>query len=513
MYSRLLAAVLLILGLGTILTACSGGGMTSSGQAAPAPGPGVPNSMTLRVEVPSSSNREIQASGTSSRIAVVSAEVVDPLVPDPGTLSGFRVVASGQASVPDSPSSGNSSSSSSQLVDVLILSIPPGNWNVHVFGLGQDGLVVQTASSFPVAITPGIVLVQRVNLGGGTDTGGTTGTTTGTTTGPVAGTLTQVGATLNLGGLAPVPSAITPDGRFLVVPLRDPVSPINSQIAVLDLDPTTGAVSEIQPRVNEDSPEGAAIDPSSGFVYVGTSNLDVNTYSLTNGVLAGPISSVIAPNNGLFGQVLTVGGNTILYYSSSINTAVAAYQVLAGGFLSPLTGSPFNVNTGISPDVIRLNPAGTFLYATEGTVFSVNQATGDLSIIPGSPFTAISTGGLAISPDGQFLYNNSFSQLKTLSLAPDGVPTLVDTRTDVNGFGDVLAERSGRFLYAVNVALNQVNGYTLTAGIPTPLSSTPTGFTSTGGVNAIQLIQHPTLNVIYAISAATSQVSAFSIAP
>ncbi|HAN56231.1 MAG TPA: hypothetical protein DCQ77_08615, partial [Betaproteobacteria bacterium] len=77
------------------------------------------------------------------------------------------------------------------------------------------------------------------------------------------------------------------------------------------------------------------------------------------------------------------------------NGTISAYRINAAtGALTEIPGSPFTA--GIEPASITVNPAGTLAYvANQGnfghkgsiSVYRIHAATGALTPIPGSPFT------------------------------------------------------------------------------------------------------------------------------
>ena len=131
----------------------------------------------------------------------------------------------------------------------------------------------------------------------------------------------------------------------------------------------------------------------------------------------GTASAAYSPN-----RIVVV--NDFLFASNSGSNTVSAFTIdPSTGFLTPVAGSPFATN-GIdaSPSGISLaaTPHGTYLYAGSTgfdlnfnlgtiTVFSINQTTGALTMVPISrdftnPFPA---GGpmssMKVTPDGKFL--------------------------------------------------------------------------------------------------------------
>jgi 6-phosphogluconolactonase len=139
-----------------------------------------------------------------------------------------------------------------------------------------------------------------------------------------------------------------------------------------------------------------------------------------------------APADFIFTDNNTVGPNT-----------VSAYKVGGNGSLTPVPGSPFStggLGSGggfFASGRITTAVAGKFLYvANDGSddvsAFSIDQQTGVLTPVPGSPFdTGGAAGGqglsLAATPDSRFLYSaNGFTQdITTFGINPDGSLTRI----------------------------------------------------------------------------------------
>ncbi len=120
------------------------------------------------------------------------------------------------------------------------------------------------------------------------------------------------------------------------------------------------------------------------------------SYALKN-LSAGIIATI------LFGNI--AGAQSFLYRNDD-NTpnAVSGYAIGPDGSLAPVPGSPFptggdSVRFGlIAPHRIAVEPVGGFIYAsniTDNTVsgFSIDTATGALTLIAGSPFVLAGEAG------------------------------------------------------------------------------------------------------------------------
>ncbi|MEW6279599.1 MAG: Ig-like domain-containing protein [Candidatus Eremiobacterota bacterium] len=150
----------LLLGVALLCAGCSAGGSSAGTTAAPPPGPVARSGMTLTVEVPESP-RAVRARSLVSSVVV---EVADPNVADPGTLSGRRVVANGAVVLDGQPSNSPSQSQSQRVVQVNVLEVPPGQWDIYVFGVDGDGRILANAQPFRLDVQPGQLYTRNVQL-------------------------------------------------------------------------------------------------------------------------------------------------------------------------------------------------------------------------------------------------------------------------------------------------------------------------------------------------------------
>ena len=257
------------------------------------------------------------------------------------------------------------------------------------------------------------------------------------------GALTAVGSASTGVGSAPYAITVDPSGLFVLA-----ADSAGGTIVVLQIDPTTGGLTQAPgspfptapfPGAN---PSSVTVDPSGQFVFA------TNQFAPTIG-LAGYTFNP-APGSGDLTQFSTwqvATGNAPLwvtvdaldrfvYASNSLDGTVSGWTIGAGGALTAMIGSPFAAGfaAGAQTGVIAIDPTGQFLYVTDTAnnqlvAFTLDQTTGALTAMPGSPF-AVGNGafGVAIDPSGQFLYvGNSFdATISMFTLNPQtGVLTAV----------------------------------------------------------------------------------------
>jgi 6-phosphogluconolactonase (cycloisomerase 2 family) len=125
-------------------------------------------------------------------------------------------------------------------------------------------------------------------------------------------------------------------------------------------------------------------------------------------------TSGLGSGGGMASATRIIIVNNFLYASNSGSNTVSAFAIGSGGFLTPISGSPFPTNafndppsgSGIS---LAATPDGKYLYAGSTgllgqiTIYSID-ATGALTIIDRSPVAADGPmSSLKVSPDGKYL--------------------------------------------------------------------------------------------------------------
>jgi 6-phosphogluconolactonase (cycloisomerase 2 family) len=233
------------------------------------------------------------------------------------------------------------------------------------------------------------------------------------------GALTAVpGGPVATGG-SPLAAVVDPSGQFLYVANG---SESSDSISAYSINQTTGALAPIagSPFATGQGPESIAITPSGQFLYVGNNGSNsIWGYTLngTTGALT-PLSGNPFPTGTGVESVAIQPSGAFLYAAASGSNngspatgSVSAYAIDSGtGALTAVTGSPFTA--GSNTNSVALNPAGTFLYAsnyTDSTVsaYTINSSTGVLTVVPGSPFaagTANAAYSVDVDPSGAFLY-------------------------------------------------------------------------------------------------------------
>jgi 6-phosphogluconolactonase (cycloisomerase 2 family)/PKD repeat protein len=173
--------------------------------------------------------------------------------------------------------------------------------------------------------------------------------------------------------------------------------------------------------------------PAGGFGFLPTSNPE-NANSTEAGIVTvyalDPNTGALTSSNTFPSQVqnpmaaaVDPLGRYLYVFGSEAGAPNAPFQV-AGfsvnqetGALSPLPGSPFPAETQVSPTAMAVSPSGRFVYATGSSamtgaatisVFSIDENSGALSELFNSPFSAgpatSSAVSMSLDPFGAFAY-------------------------------------------------------------------------------------------------------------
>ncbi len=187
--------------------------------------------------------------------------------------------------------------------------------------------------------------------------------------------------------------------------------------------PTSGALLSIIGSpfsiAANNSTYGVVISPDNKFLYaanVSSGTVSIFSINPTNGKLTAvgvPVTSGGGSPNGLFFHPT----GKYLYVTNQTGNSVSGFSVDSAGGLTALAGSPFATTGATTINGLVVSANGKFLYAaamggTGGVAgFSINELTGILTVIPGSPFmntlggVTTNTGdGISIHPNGNWLY-------------------------------------------------------------------------------------------------------------
>lgn len=309
--------------------------------------------------------------------------------------------------------------------------------------------------------------------------------------------------------------------------------------------PTTGALAPITGSpffAGGNGTYGVTMSVDNKFLFA--TNYSSNTITpfsinpfngrLTSGTVVNSDSSGSKGPNGLFAHP---SGN-FLYVSNFSGNDISGYSISSNGALVPLAGSPFSTSGALKMNALVGSADGKFLFANAGSpiavssgvvAYTVNQSTGALTLVEGSPFrntmdagvVANRGDGITIHPNGRWLYSGLFYQGKVTGWEINqstGALTPLEAPVDNGGVPDdggsaVTVSADGLYLYgtafsssnaagkrAIIYEINQSNG-TLTR---------KSEATTAGGPNDIKI--DTTGNFAYTCNTLNDpSISAFSV--
>lgn len=162
-------------------------------------------------------------------------------------------------------------------------------------------------------------------------------------------------------------------------------------------------------------------------------------------------------------QVAWINPGTFLYVLNRTSNSLSAFAVDSTGSLTPVAGSPYA--TGNLPTALTTSPDGHFVYVTNkedgvgaGSIseYAVNQSTGALTALAGSPFaTGTNPDAIAITPNNKFAVVTTAGDNSVRSYA-------VQTNGQLTSFP--LAVRAGSLPTAVAISSDNQYAYVTSSG-------------------------------------------------
>ncbi len=269
--------------------------------------------------------------------------------------------------------------------------------------------------------------------------------------------------------------------------------------------PTTGALLNIVGSpfsiAGNAGTYGVAIHPNNKYIYaanVSTGTVSAFSINSENGKLVSlgtPIASGGVNPNGLFFHP----SGQYLYVTNQTSNDITGFYVASNGTLTTMP-AVFPATGASSLNGVVVSKSGKYLYAaTNGgnggvAAFSIDQTTGFLTTVSGSPFVNSLGGdttnpgdGISIHPNNKWLYMGLFNIRKisgwliddtTGSLTPIEAPILNNSPTPFidNGGSASTVSDDGLFLYGT--------AFSTTAGDPKKIVTYAIDQT-TGGLNRV----------------------------
>ena len=332
-------------------------------------------------------------------------------------------------------------------------------------------------------------------------------------------------------GSEPASIAFDPYGKYMLVSNDGAVAAVN----VYSFNSTTGALTAVAGSpFATNGPTGYVVnfDPSGQLVYVGNlaSAISVLSFDKTSGALS--FLQTVAANGRTEGFAITQGVAPVsvtpsyAYVANHDSGNVSAFTVnSSSGALTSISGSPFAAAT--HPKSIALDPHGRFAFVvTEdagGNVLPYTiENTGGLSA--GTAADASNVSGTprsgTVDPSGRFLlvsdwivdsiYVYSINQSSGVLTAVSGSPFASGFTSFSSDSTSVVVDPTGRFVYVCEFD-NHVSGFTINrfTGALTAMSGSP----YTVGTNAASLAVDPTGKFLFVVDAGGNQVFRYAINP
>lgn len=202
--------------------------------------------------------------------------------------------------------------------------------------------------------------------------------------------------------------AITADGKFLYTTTD------GTDVVAWSIDQSTGALTKIGPYTTPLS-DTAGVVASKGFLYINeydSSTRQVHVASIGGDgkltsvqTVAVPVPSGL-PSYNLWTVAVDKTGKYL--YVGDEDRTITRYSIGGDGKLTYVAQTTTGSGDG-DMDSINISADNKFLYTTTdrtgSAVFSINQSTGDLTEVTGSPFgTEDSYGSVVVDPSSKFVY-------------------------------------------------------------------------------------------------------------
>jgi 6-phosphogluconolactonase len=239
---------------------------------------------------------------------------------------------------------------------------------------------------------------------------------------PASGALTQLPGPDAIVGTNPVSMAVHPSGQFLYVGNYG-----SDSVSAFSINATTGALTPMQgsPFATGHLPNAIVIDPSGQYLYSpnnGANNVSGFVINRTTGALTltpnSPFSTGVVPQNFAAALAIDPAGRFV-FVANNGTAQISAFTLdRSSGELMPVAGSPFSDSNcppptigpspgGCSADGVSVDASGRYLYVFDAvntiTGFAIDDSTGALTLLPGSPFAASAYPGEATA-NGPYLY-------------------------------------------------------------------------------------------------------------
>ncbi|HOO70692.1 MAG TPA: beta-propeller fold lactonase family protein [Spirochaetota bacterium] len=250
------------------------------------------------------------------------------------------------------------------------------------------------------------------------------------------------------------------------------------------------------------NPDHVATDPEGKYLYVSRISWGITAYAIdqATGALEETPES---PFESGWGIAIDSSGSYL--YTTQSGFSVLGFSIDAdSGALTNILDDPA---PSVNVTMTRISPDDKYLYVLDnmlGTnVYSIDPATGLLTVISGSPFSADALAyDITVHPSGSFVYlaiNDTTTTPETNQVRGYAVSTETGALTEISGspyepgsqpYG-VAVDPSGSFLYTANYGSNDISGFSIDreTGALTAIDGSP--FSAGTGPGSIEIVQIP----------------------
>lgn len=228
------------------------------------------------------------------------------------------------------------------------------------------------------------------------------------------------------------------------------------------LNPISGA--PLAPLAPGDTLVSSAISPDGQYMFVvdsDASNVSIYSINASNGALS-PIVG-LPPSTGVNPSAITVSASgKYAYVTNHDDDTLSVYSIDSNGVLKLITQNSA-ITTDASPNVVITTPDDRFIYTLNSdggsiSAFLIDPTNGQLTEIGQSFTTGNSPGsgpyGMAISPDGNFIYNTNTTDNTVTTMAIDpatgALTTAIYSASTQNNPYSIVISPNGQFAYIGN---------------------------------------------------------------
>jgi 6-phosphogluconolactonase len=312
-----------------------------------------------------------------------------------------------------------------------------------------------------------------------------------------SGSLTPIASTSGPANSQSIASGVGSNGLLFANSTSNQVVGDSVNIQTGTLTPATGSPFTLGSASG--GPNSIMFVPNQNF-YAAEPNGQIIGYNtpgdgiLTTPLPGSPYAAGIDPTQMTYATIGTGNSITPLLYASDSgdpNGGILAFTIASDGSLSPVAGSPFATAPSAGPSYLVNVTLGTvsnqFLFVSLSNAgqiagFSIDNTTGSLTLIPGSPFTAGNGPGTLISDSAGHLFviNTGDHTVEAFTVATNGVLTPIGSPVAVGTASGGMAFYPSldvtEWLYTADAAANSIEIVNVN---PT------TGAISAGGTTAV----------------------------